>query len=150
VDEIDPKLKNWGIALGFLVFALVGVDFVVLKGEPVTSGSLSLQSDSAPLTLSISRPGEEHLVEIRTRKRVRGDDKGQSIAYRLVGPSGMTVVEDSELVSHKKRFFDFIPVQAGEYSLYAEETKLLGSGRGSASVRVTVGDRRVLSRLFRF
>jgi hypothetical protein len=60
------------------------------------------------------------------------------------------VVEDSELVSHKKRFFDFTPLVAGEYRLHVEETKLVGSGRGSASVSVTVGDRRVLSRLFRF
>ena len=50
------------------------------------------------------------------RRRVRGEYQGQVIAYRLVGPDGTTVVEDSELISHKKRFFEFVPMSAGEYS----------------------------------
>ena len=150
MDEIDPKLKTWGIALGIAVFALVGVDFVVLKGENVASGRVSLRSDSAPVLLSISQAGKKHLVEISTRRNRKGETVGQSIAYRLVGPDGTTVAEDSEIISHKKRFFGFVPSHAGEYSLHAEETKLVGSGQGSARVNVTVGDRRMHSRLLRF
>lgn len=150
MHEIDPKLKRRGIALGLLVFALVAVDFVVLKGETVASGSVTLRSDSSPAVLSISRLGQEHLVEISTRRRVKGEYRGQSISYRLVAPDGTTVVEDSEFATHKKRFFEFVPIQAAEYSLYAEETTLVGSGRGTAWVKVTVGDHRTVSRLLGF
>ena len=117
------------------------------RGESVGGGSLNLRADSAPLVLQITRTGEDHLIEIRTRKSVGSERKGRSIAYRLVDPSGATIVEDSEILSHKKRSFSFEPTLAGDYTLYAEETKLVGSGRGTAYVAVTVNDRRVLSRL---
>ena len=150
MDPNENKIKALGIGLGFAVLALVGVDFIVLKGEPVTSGTVNLRAQSEPTVLSISRAGEHHLVEISTRKRVRGETKGQSISWRLVGPEGRLVAEDSEIVSHKKRFFDFFPTQPGDYELHVEETKLIGSSRGTGHVRVTVGDRRVLSRWLRF
>jgi hypothetical protein len=150
MDEIDPKAKTWGLALGIVIFGLVMVDFVVLKGERVASGSVSLRSSSTAAVLSISRPGETHLVEISTLRRVKGETRGQSISYRFEAPDGKIVAEDSELISHKKRFFEFVPTQTGEYRLHAEETTLLGSGHGTASVRVSVGDRRILSRLLRF
>ncbi len=150
MDELNPKMKAWSIALGVAMFALVGLDFVVLKGDHVASGSLSLKSESLPLELSISQPFEEHLVEIRTSRRKKGETVGQSIQYRLVDPDGVTVAEDSELTAHKKRFFDFVPLKAGQYTLYANERTLIGSGRGTGYGRVTVGDRRILSRLMRF
>lgn len=150
MNEMDPKLRAIGIALGVLVLALTALDFVVLKGDRVAGGSLSLRSDATPISLTISRPHEAHLVAISTRKRVKGESVGQSISYRLVDPQGETVVEDSEIVSHKKRFFEFVPAQAGDYQLFARETTLIGSGRGSASVSVTVNDRRILSRLLGF
>ena len=117
----------------------------------MASGSVDLRKNSTPALLSISRTGEEHLVEISTRKTNAEARPGAGPSrYRLVAPDGSTVVEDSELVSHKKRFFEFVPYEAGEYSLYAEEATLLGSGRGTAWVSVTVGDRRMLSRYLRF
>ena len=150
MDEIDPKLKRWGIALGVLVLALALVDFVVLKGDSVGGGSVSLRADSPPLVLTITRPGEKHLVKIKTRKRSHGESVGQSIAYQLIDPSGVAVVEESELFSRKSRYFSFSPAAPGEYALHVEETKLVGSGRGSGYVSVTVDDHRVLSRLLGF
>jgi hypothetical protein len=150
MEEIDPKLKKWGIALGVLLLSLSLIDLVVLKGEHVASGSASLRADSEPLVITISRPRVEHLVGISTRERIRGESRGQSIAYRLVTPDGMTASEDAELISRKKRYFDFVPMQAGDYQLHLQEATLIGSGSGTAYVNVTVGDRRVLSRLLGF
>lgn len=119
MEELDPKLKTWGTILGVVALAVVGLDFVVLKGQPVDSGRVSLRSDSPPAVLSIARPGEKHLVEISTRRHHNGKSVGQTISYRLVGPDGATLVEASEIISHKKRFFDFVPATAGEYSLHS-------------------------------
>ncbi len=146
----DAALKKWGIGIGLGVVLLAGIDMVALEGQHVTSGSADLRDDSPPLVLRIDRAGEEHLVEISTRRRKHGETVGQTIAYRLTGPDGTVVHQDSELVNHKKRFFDFVPTEPGDYLFEAEENRLVGGGRGSASVRVTVGDRRILSRWLRF
>ena len=79
-----------GLSLGL-------VDLVVLKGESVGGGTVSLRADSTPLVLQITRPAEKHLVKIKTRKRRKGEYVGQSIAYRLVDPDGVTVAEDTEI-----------------------------------------------------
>jgi hypothetical protein len=150
MDPHDPKLKTWGVVLGVVVAALALLDLVALRGERVASATVSLQEGSGPVRLAITRPGEKHLVEITTRTRVRGETVGQSISYRLVDPDGATVAEDSEILDHERRFFSFLPTQAGDYSLHAKETKLLGASRGSAHVTVLVNDRRVISRLLRF
>lgn len=147
---MDPKLKTWGIAIGVLVMVLALVDFVALKGESVGGGSVSLQAEATPLALSITRIGEEHLVQIKTRKEVRGESKGRAIAYRLMDPSGVTIVEDSEILSHKQRYFSFTPTEPGDYTLHVEGSGLIGSGRGTGYVSVAVNDRRVISRLLGF
>jgi hypothetical protein len=150
MHELDPKLKKLSIALGLIAFAFVGLDFIVLKGDPVAGGSVSLRPESSPLVLTIAKIGQEHLVEIRTRKTEKGESVGQTVAYRLEDPNGVTVATDSELTRHKKRFFDFMPLVAGDYTLHTEEKRLIGAGRGTATVSVTVGDRRLLSRWLRF
>ncbi len=146
----ESKLKVTGVITGLIAFAVVGLDFVVLKGETVASGSVGLRVDGDPMVFSISQPLEEHLVEISTRKRERGETRGRAISYRIVGPDGNTVLEDSEIVNRKKRFIEFVPLEAGEYTLHAEEVKLLGGERGRGYVDVTVNDRRILSRWMRF
>lgn len=149
--EIDSRHQKWGIALGVIVFGLALLDVVALKGEVVAGGSVNLAAESEPLVLTIDRPYEEHTVEIYTRKSGTGTkSKGRSIAWELVAPNGNVVAEGAELVSHKRRYFDFFPVEPGDYALHAHETKLLGSARGTGNVHVTVGDRRVVSRALRF
>jgi hypothetical protein len=76
--------------------------------------------------------------------------EGQSIAWRLVAPDGATLDSNSELVARKQRYFDFVPIQQGPHELHVEETKLIGSSRGTARVAVTVNDRRVLGPLLGF
>jgi hypothetical protein len=150
MDPHDPKLKTWGVVLGAVVAMLALVDVVVLRGERVASATVNLQAGSPPALLAITRPGEKHLVEITTRKRVGGETTGQSISYRLVDPDGATVEDDTEILEHERRYFSFHPTRAGSYALHAQETRLLGPGRGTAHVTVTVNDRRVLSRLLGF
>lgn len=150
MEELDPKLKKWAIAGVGLLLSLALVDVVALRGDSVGGGSVNLRSDSEPLVLTITRPTEKHLVKLTTRRRLRGEMTGQSIAYRMVDPHGEVVVSDSELMAHKQRFFSFYPSFSGDYLLFAEETKLIGSGRGSAQVSVTVNDRRTISRWLGF
>jgi hypothetical protein len=150
MEELDPKLKKWAIAGVGLLLTLALVDLVALRGDSVGGGSVDLRTDSQPLVLTITRPAEKHLVKLTTRRRLRDEMTGQSISYQLVDPHGEVVVSDSELLAHKQRFFSFYPHFRGDYLLFAEETKLLGSSRGSARVSVTVNDRRTISRWLGF
>jgi hypothetical protein len=144
--EIDPKHKGWAIAVGVLLLVVALLDMVALKGDWVGSGRVDLRSDSEPLVVAVTRPSEKHTVEMTTKRRLKGEMRGKSVAYRLVDPNGTEVLDESEMITRKKRFFSFYPSMSGDYLLYAEEAKLLGSSRGSAQVEVTVNDRRVLSR----
>jgi hypothetical protein len=146
----NSKMKGWTIALGVAVALLALVDFVALQGEQVASATVRL-SASSPATVDISRVGQEHLVEISTRRRAQGESKGRAIRCRLEAPSGVTVYESSEIVARKKRFFEFVPGEAGTYRFFIEENmNLLGSTTDSARIAVYVNDRRVLARLFNF
>jgi hypothetical protein len=146
----NKQVKGWGIAIGLAVAALAFADFVALKGDVIDTTTVNYRS-SDPGVIEITRVGEEHLFEISTRRRVQGESKGTAIKYRLEGPDGMVWYENAEIVSKKRRFFEFVPVEAGIYSLYVEENMtLLGSGRGNAYVKVYLNDRRILSRLLNF
>jgi len=146
----DSSVKTWAIALGVAVVLLGLVDVIALRGEQVAYTTARLSS-SDPVTIQISRAGEEHLVEISTSRRVHGETKGKAVRYRLESPSGATVYEDSEIVARKKRFFEFVPGEAGAYRFFIEENMdLLGSSTYSAQIAVYTDDRRVLARLFDF
>ncbi|NNL65213.1 MAG: hypothetical protein HKP30_03120 [Myxococcales bacterium] len=138
--------KTWATVLGLGLFALVAVDYVALKGERVAGGSVNLSSSSPPLVLKIRRPGVAHLVEISTRKHGNNESKGRTVAYRLEGPDGRVIAEDEELVKRKRRFFEFTPTLAGAHRLHVQEATVIGSGRGTGRVSVTIGDRRTISR----
>jgi hypothetical protein len=151
IDSVrDSSVKTWAIALGVAVVLLGLVDMIALRGEQVayTTARLSWRD---PVTIQISRVGEEHLVEISTSRRLRGETEGKAVRYRLESPSGATVYEDSEIVARKKRFFEFVPGEAGAYRFFIEENmNLLGSTTYSAHIAVYTDDRRVLARLFDF
>ena len=150
MDVDDPKIRTAGLLLGGLVLALALVDFVVLRGESVGGGTVSLRADSEPLALPISHTFEDHTIEIRTRRRSGGESRGRSVAYRLEDPDGTVLVDESEMISRKSRSFSFRPSKTGEYRLHVRETKLVGSGRGTAHVSVAINDRRILSPLLGF
>jgi hypothetical protein len=141
-----------GISLGVagLAVLLALVDFVLLRGEPVARDTARLNGAS-PAVFNVARLGEPHLLEIRTQRRVSGEDRGRKVSWRLVDPDGITIRDDEELLDHTERRFRFVPDQAGEYSVYVEDNGLLlRSETGSAFVTVRVNDRRILPRVFGF
>jgi len=145
--ELDgDRAKALGIAAVALGVLLFGVDSVFLKGEVVGSSSAEL-SGMSPAVFAVSRIDEPHMVEIRTRRRVRGEDRGRKVAWRLVDPDGITIREDEELLDHERRNFRFEPSRAGEYRLFVEDNGLLlRTETGAAQVVVTVNDRRIMKR----
>jgi len=146
----DGRAKGWTIALGLAVVLLGFVDLIALRGEQVASATARLTARD-PATIEIYRVGEQHLVEISTRRRVHGESKGRAIRYRVESPSGVAVYEDSEIVSRKKRFFEFVPGETGIYRFFIEENmSLLGSTTDTARISVYVDDRRILARLLNF
>ena len=146
----DGKAKGWTIALGLAVALLAFVDLIALRGERVASATARL-SASDPATIEISRVGEEHLVEISTRRRVHGESKGRAIRYRVESPSGVVAYESSEIAARKNRCFEFVPEEAGAYRFFIEQNMtLLGSTTDTARIAVYVNDRRILGRLLNF
>jgi hypothetical protein len=142
--------KGLSVGLALLGAALFLVDFVVLRGEHVATDSVSFYSNE-PAVLQLDRVGEEHLVEVDTRKRVNRKQRGRAVKLRFEDPEGRLIYQSSELVAHKERSFSFTPTAAGEYRLYVEGNNLLGgSSSGSARVDVYVNDHRIFGRLFSF
>lgn len=130
-----------------LAAALLLVDFVALRGERVAHDGAALGGE--PARLEIQRVGEEHLVEIATRRRHHGKTRGRTIAWSLEDPSGNVVHQDSELTAHKERYFSFTPNVPGQYALHVQGGGLVfKSASGSADVDVFVNDRRIFARLF--
>ena len=142
-----PKTKLASIAIAVVFAGFMFLDYTLLRGDSVGSATVSLRSDD-PARIEITQVDEVHLVAISTRRRQHNETKGIAIKYRLVDPDGTIVKESSELRSRKSRYFEFTPDIPGTYELFAEESMtLLGSGRGNATVRVYVNDRRVLGRI---
>jgi hypothetical protein len=150
VPNLGSRTKMIGVGVAVVVVAVVLLDFLVLRGDQVDYDSASLRSQEA-MILSISRVGQEHLVEIDTYRRVRGKNKGQAIKIRFEDPDGNLLYEKSELTSRKDRYFRFTPSVAGEYKLYVEpKSGLFGPGEGRARASVFVNDRRIFGRLLAF
>ena len=143
--DAKARAKGLGIVGIGLAIALALLDVVVLRGERVAGASAPL-SGERPAVLEIVRTGEEHLIEITTRRRRHGETKGRSIDYRLEDPEGNVLVEESEVVTRKKRYVTIEPEVAGEYRLFVVDEGFFGPGSGSANVSVYVGDRRLLRR----
>jgi hypothetical protein len=143
------KGKGIGIVAAGIAVALAMVDFVVLRGDHVDSETIYLYRND-PAMIEINRVGEEHLLEISTRRTEAGETKGRSVNYRLEDPQGRTVAEETELMNRKKRFVRFEPLLAGEYKIFVEDPKLLGTSRGSVRVSVYVNDHRILARFLSF
>ena len=146
----NPGIKGWTLALGIAAVLLALVDLIALQGERVASATLRLRA-GASAEIEISRVGVEHLVEISTRRKVQGESRGTAVRYRIESPDGTILYENSEFAARKRRFFEFVPGEAGIYRLFIEENmNLLGYGSDTARIAVFVNDRRVLGRLLGF
>ena len=149
IESGSSKGKSIGIATAGIAVALALVDFVVLRGDHVGSDTIFLYSDE-PAVIEIDRVGEAHLLEISTHRTEDGETKGRSVNYRLEDPQGRIIADESELINRKKRFVRFEPLSAGEYKIFVEDPKLLGTSSGSSRVSVYVNDRRILARFLPF
>ena len=155
MGDIHVKLGRIGgnrggaasIAVVALGVALFLVDFVALRGDRVAYDNAAIGGE--PAFLEIQRVGEEHLVEIATRRRHHGKTLGRTIAWRLEDPSGIGIHQDSELTARKERYFRFTPSVPGEYVIHVQGAGLVfQSASGSADVDVFVNDRRIFTRIF--
>jgi hypothetical protein len=145
----NARGKSLSLAVVGIAIALALLDFVVLRGERVDGATVRLSPDD-PALIEIDRVGEEHLVEISTRRRRGGETTGRTVSYRLEDPDGRIIVEESELVTRKRRFVRFNPDLPGEYRLFVEDPGLFGGSGDSARVSVYVNDRRILGRFVPF
>lgn len=136
---LRSKAVTFLVAAGALAF--FPLDHYLLRGEEVARGSVSLEESEVD-SLTITRPGETHLLEIRTFRNGQVRMK-RRIAYRLIAPSGQVVVDEGEITSRKTHFVRFTPDQPGTYLFEAHDRGLFGTS-AHASVRVTVGDRRLI------
>jgi hypothetical protein len=150
LGKFGNRSKGLSAGLALLGVALFLVDFVVLRGEQVAYDSAGFASGE-PAVLSLDRIGEEHLVEVDTRRRVHRKQRGRAVKLRFEDPEGRLVYQSAEIVAHRERSFSFTPTVAGDYRLYVEGNSLLGgSSSGSARVDVYVNDHRIFGRLFSF
>ncbi len=141
--NLSPKGKAWAIAFAAFLICLALLDFVVLQGERLVSKNVDLQS-AAPVVVELTRIGEPHLFQIKTKRRFRGEVSGIAVDYRLVDPNGVVIDQSSEIVSRKDRYIAFTPAVAGAYTLEVESTGLMsGPRRGSGHLYVFVNDHRL-------
>ncbi len=146
LGNMGPRSKATTALIVVAAVSMFLVDTVALKGEIVAREVVRFDT---PGQLAIERVGEKHTLEIETRRRVRGENRGRTIQWRLEDPEGVVVYESAELTSHTRRFYTFRPVEAGTYTIHVEDNGMLfQSDRGSATVNVLVNDRRIFARLF--
>lgn len=150
--KLGPRTRGMSIAVAVVVAVLALLDFVVLKGERVVGFTTSLR-DKEPDYVELVRAGEPHTVQIRATRRSGGETKGRSVDYRIVGPNGTVVEDESEFVNRKTRHVRFTPYVAGEYAITVSDDSTYPRDRSSnptATVSITVNDRRILPRLLPF
>ena len=96
MGRMGARGKGVSVAVAVLAVALFLVDFVLLRGEHVAHAEVYFDR-SEPARIAVDRVGERHLVEISTRKRIRGETRGRRVAYRLEDPSGQVLERGSEM-----------------------------------------------------
>ena len=132
-----------GTALVVLFIAYMVFEIMFLTGDLVVRDSVDIPDEEDLVAIEVTEPGEIHLVQVSTRRKER------KLKFRLEGPDGEPVYEDSEWSTHKgMRSFDFNPTEAGTYKLFVNPGGGSYSQWGSASVQVYVNDRRKLTRVF--
>ena len=145
--SLGPKAKIVsGLAVALVVLAMLA-EMTLLRGKTVADVRVGLGVDETA-TFAVHEVGKAHLVEVRATRSRRGKAEGRRLKLRLEDPDGEVVYESDEWASRKERFFSFTPKVDGTYTIFAEPELLSGSSTGHARVKVLVGDRRVLARLF--
>ncbi len=147
---IDPRLKRIGIGVAIVFGALFVAELLFLRGEGIfyESGLRFSDSESREFKVDMDRPDEKHSVEVDTGKYEI------ALSYTVLDPEGKEIYSDTELFRHdRSRGFSFYPEAAGEHIIVVarerESGGLLTIGdRDSFSIRVLVGDRRIIGPMF--
>lgn len=150
--KIGPKTRATSMALVVLLVVLALVDFVVLKGTSAGGAQIDLKSD-VPAVFELTEVGKPHLVKIKATRRVKGETKGRNVDYKLVGPNGTVIVDESEFVDRKTRYIRFTPYVAGPYTIHVSDDSTYvrgGSTNRTATVTVHANDRRILPSILPF
>ncbi len=135
------------VVVSAALLLLIGVDTVVLRGQQVGHGTVYFDRDE-PTTFPVEQAGQPFLVQIKSPRRVNGEDIGFRLSYWVETPGGERVPGGEEIRTHRKRSFRFVPQESGEHELYVQrEGLMLGSSGGSARVAVYANDRQLLPRL---
>jgi hypothetical protein len=140
---LGTKYGLLGTGLAALLLVFMVFETFYLRGDLVARGSVNISSTGDLLAIKISEPWKVHLVEVSTGRR------NTKLNFRLEGPLGAVLYEDTEYASHKgTRTFTFKPTTDGTYNLYVDPGALTLGGWGYARVEVYVNDRRLLRRIF--
>lgn len=150
--KIGPRSQKISIAIAALVVVLALVDFVALRGSSVGAVRVDLDG-SEPAAFELTEVGKPHMVRIETTRLVKGKREGRNVDYRIVGPNGTVIIDESEFVDRKTRYVRFVPYVAGVYTItVSDDSRYLrgGSRNGDATVTVHANDRRIMPSLLPF
>jgi len=147
---IDPRLRRIGIGVAIVVGALFVVELLFLRGEGIfyESGLRFADGETRKFKVDIDRPDEKHSVKVDTGKYEI------ALSYKVLDPEGKEIYSDTELFRHDhSRGFSFYPETAGEYTIVVDRERESGGflkigDRDSFSIRVMVGDRRIIGPIF--
>ena len=147
-SRLGPRAKIFAIIGVVLLIGLFVLDFFVLKGERVASGSVKMGDKEDYMVIPVTEQFEDHYVTIRSGGS--GSRKREyRLSIRLVDPVGNELYSDSEILSsNKTRGFTFEPFEVGEHRLYVDHHGILSGTSRSAKVQVYINDRRFISKLF--
>jgi len=125
-----------GLFVAYLVFEMIW-----LKGDIVAHKKVRLTSARNFLEFKAEEVSSPYLVQVSTRKK-------QKLHIRLVDSAGEVLYEDTEYASHRgTRSFTFKPPSEGRYRVYVDFGPLSLSAHSTASIRIYVNDRRILTRI---
>ena len=144
IGLIGKKFKIISIGVAVIVGLLTILEFVYLRGELVTRGSVNIANKNSSLLITVDQPLKQYLVDVSLTGR-----KKRKLSFRLVDRTGHVIYKDAEYYSHKgSRTFTFNPKEKGIYKLYVNPGITVFGEWGYARVRVYVNDRRILTRVF--
>lgn len=145
-SRLGPRGKIAVVAGVSLLVVLFLLDFFVLKGDLVVSGSVKLLDEEDHLVIPVEEVFEDLYVTIRPGgiRREKYD-----LRFRLVDPDGEEVISDTDRVKGKKTCgFTFEPFAEGAYRLYVDHDGPIRGSRRTVDVEVFIHDHRLISKLF--
>ncbi len=145
-SRLGPKGKiAVVVGVSLLIFFFL-LDFFVLKGELLVSGSVKLLDEEDHLVIPVEEVFEDLYVTISPGGTRR---QKYDLRFRLVNPDGEEVHADTDRVKGNKTCgFTFEPFAEGAYRLYVDHDGPLRGSSRTVDVEVFIHDHRLISKLF--